>query len=163
MRRQNFKDLRSSSPTFRWAKGSRRIVKVGSESMRGMSSSRRKQLRLPFGPPRRLIIGNLPQLSSLSHKYMVTLCRQYGSLIYLHLGKVDAITMDDPKIIKESTEQKSREAVDMIVVKAHESKDTPLDKIGQSLKKEVERMWKVERRIPLEKICFEKWSQILGK
>lgn len=57
--------------------------------------------KLPPGPPRWPIVGNLLQLGPLPHKDLATLCTEYGPLVYLRLGNVDAITTDDPQVIQE--------------------------------------------------------------
>nr|XP_027108709.1 cytochrome P450 703A2-like [Coffea arabica] len=57
--------------------------------------------RLPPGPPGWPIIGNLLQLSQLPHRDLASLCQKYGPLVYLRLGSIDAITTNDPDIIRE--------------------------------------------------------------
>lgn len=57
--------------------------------------------RLPPGPPKLPIVGNLLQLSQLPHRDLASLCDKYGPLVYLRLGSVDAITTNDPDIIRE--------------------------------------------------------------
>lgn len=59
------------------------------------------KLRLPPGPARWPIVGNLTQLSLLPHKDMARFCSSYGPLVYLRLGAVDAITTDDPAVVRE--------------------------------------------------------------
>lgn len=56
---------------------------------------------LPPGPPRWPILGNLLQLGPLPHRDLASLCDKYGPLVYLKLGGVDAITTNDPDIIRE--------------------------------------------------------------
>lgn len=58
-------------------------------------------IKLPPGPPKWPIFGNLLQLGPLPHRDMAALCEKYGKLVYLRLGRVDAITTDDPEIIRE--------------------------------------------------------------
>ncbi|PAN33487.1 hypothetical protein PAHAL_6G024800 [Panicum hallii] len=65
---------------------------------RRMNSMR---LRLPPGPPTWPIFGNLLQLSPLPHKDFARFCTKYGPLVYLRLGTIDAITTDDPEVIRE--------------------------------------------------------------
>ncbi|KAH7578059.1 hypothetical protein JRO89_XS01G0335500 [Xanthoceras sorbifolium] len=60
-----------------------------------------KAKRLPPGPPRWPIFGNLLQLGQLPHRDLASLCDKYGPLVYLRLGSVDAITTNDPDIIRE--------------------------------------------------------------
>ncbi|XP_010275089.1 PREDICTED: cytochrome P450 703A2-like, partial [Nelumbo nucifera] len=57
--------------------------------------------RLPPGPPRWPIFGNLLQLGPLPHRDFASFCEKYGPLVYLRLGSVDAITTNDPEIIRE--------------------------------------------------------------
>ncbi|CAN6453418.1 unnamed protein product [Victoria cruziana] len=57
--------------------------------------------RLPPGPPRWPIVGNLLQLGPLPHRDLASFCVRYGPLVYLRLGKVDAITTNDPEIIRD--------------------------------------------------------------
>jgi cytochrome P450 len=59
------------------------------------------RLRLPPGPPTWPIFGNLLQLSPLPHKDFARFCTKYGPLVYLRLGTIDAITTDDPEVIRE--------------------------------------------------------------
>ncbi|KAF9625255.1 hypothetical protein IFM89_020841 [Coptis chinensis] len=61
----------------------------------------RKIERLPPGPPRWPVFGNLLQLGPLPHKDFANFCEKYGPLVYLRLGSVDAITTNDPEIIRE--------------------------------------------------------------
>lgn len=65
------------------------------------SFSLHKNKDLPPGPPRWPIVGNLLQLSQLPHRDLASLCEKYGPLVYLKLGKIDAITTNDPDIIRE--------------------------------------------------------------
>ncbi|XP_028126426.1 cytochrome P450 703A2 [Camellia sinensis] len=57
--------------------------------------------RLPPGPPRWPIVGNLLQLGPLPHRDLAFFCEKYGPLVYLRLGSVDAITTNDPDTIRE--------------------------------------------------------------
>ncbi|XP_031263346.1 cytochrome P450 703A2-like [Pistacia vera] len=60
-----------------------------------------KKKRLPPGPPRWPIFGNLLQLGQLPHRDLASLCDKYGPLVYLRLGSIDAITTNDPDVIRE--------------------------------------------------------------
>lgn len=60
-----------------------------------------KAQQLPPGPPGWPIVGNLLQLGPIPHRNLASLCDQYGPLVYLKLGSVDAITTNDPEIIRE--------------------------------------------------------------
>ncbi|KAF6151066.1 hypothetical protein GIB67_042401 [Kingdonia uniflora] len=57
--------------------------------------------KLPPGPPRWPIFGNLLQLGPLPHRDFASFCEKYGPLVYLRLGNVNAITTNDPEIIRE--------------------------------------------------------------
>ncbi|KAG6502918.1 hypothetical protein ZIOFF_035207 [Zingiber officinale] len=57
--------------------------------------------RLPPGPTRWPIVGNLMQIGILPHKDMAHFCSSYGPLVYLRLGTVDAITTYDPAVVRE--------------------------------------------------------------
>lgn len=56
---------------------------------------------LPPGPPKWPILGNLLQLGALPHRDLASMCNKYGPLVYLKLGSIDAITTNDPDIIRE--------------------------------------------------------------
>lgn len=57
--------------------------------------------KLPPGPPRWPLFGNLLQLGPLPHRDFASFCEKYGPLVYIRLGNVDAITTNDPEIIRE--------------------------------------------------------------
>ena len=67
----------------------------------GNLKSQYKSKRLPPGPPRLPVFGNLLQLGQQPHRDLASLCDKYGPLVYLRLGSVDAITTNDPEIIRE--------------------------------------------------------------
>lgn len=46
-------------------------------------------------------MGNLLQLGQYPHRDFASLCDKYGPLVYLKLGKVHAITTNNPNIIRE--------------------------------------------------------------
>ncbi|KAG9439407.1 hypothetical protein H6P81_019572 [Aristolochia fimbriata] len=60
-----------------------------------------RKLHLPPGPPRWPLVGNLLQLGPLPHRDLAAFCSRYGPLVYLRLGTVDAVTTDDPDVIRE--------------------------------------------------------------
>ncbi|KAJ8900522.1 hypothetical protein K2173_025299 [Erythroxylum novogranatense] len=60
-----------------------------------------KSKNLPPSPPRWPVFGNLLQLGPQPHRDLASLCDRYGPLVYLRLGNVDAITTNDPDIIRE--------------------------------------------------------------
>lgn len=47
------------------------------------------------------IFGNLLQLGKFPHKDFASFFTTYGPLVYLRLGTLDAITTDDPDVIRE--------------------------------------------------------------
>ncbi|CAL9150474.1 unnamed protein product [Musa hybrid cultivar] len=61
----------------------------------------KSKLRLPPGPARWPVFGNLLLLGPLPHKDMAQLSSAHGPLVYLRLGAVDAVTTDDPEVIRE--------------------------------------------------------------
>ncbi|EPS61464.1 hypothetical protein M569_13332, partial [Genlisea aurea] len=65
------------------------------------STSENVRKKLPPGPPGWPIFGNLLQLGPLPHRDLAGLCEKYGPLVYLKLGRIDAITTNDPRIIQE--------------------------------------------------------------
>ncbi|KAJ6686428.1 CYTOCHROME P450 703A2-RELATED [Salix purpurea] len=67
----------------------------------GNLRSQHKSKGLPPGPPRLPVFGNLLQLGQQPHRDLASLCDKYGPLVYLRLGNVDAITTNDPEIIRE--------------------------------------------------------------
>lgn len=68
---------------------------------RWLKASACKAQRLPPGPTRWPILGNLLQLGPLPHRDLAALCDRYGPLVYLRLGNIDAITTNDPDTIRE--------------------------------------------------------------
>ncbi|KAL7158922.1 hypothetical protein ABFS83_02G175800 [Erythranthe nasuta] len=68
-------------------------------------NSQQGALTLPPGPPKWPIFGNLLQLGPLPHRDFAALCEKYGPLVYIRLGGVDAITTNDPDIIREILRQ----------------------------------------------------------
>ncbi|KAL0912171.1 hypothetical protein M5K25_018128 [Dendrobium thyrsiflorum] len=67
----------------------------------GKSRRAADRRQLPPGPTRWPIVGNLLQLGRLPHRDFARFCSTYGPLVYLRLGSVDAITTDDPEVIRE--------------------------------------------------------------
>uniref|UniRef100_A0A7N0UHT1 Cytochrome P450 n=1 Tax=Kalanchoe fedtschenkoi TaxID=63787 RepID=A0A7N0UHT1_KALFE len=61
----------------------------------------KKPYKLPPGPPKWPVVGNLLQLGPLPHRDLAALADRYGPIVYLRLGSVDAITTNDPDTIKE--------------------------------------------------------------
>lgn len=59
------------------------------------------RMRLPPGPRRWPVFGNLLEIGAFPHKDFARFCKKYGPLVYLRLGTVHAITTDDPDVIRE--------------------------------------------------------------
>lgn len=66
-----------------------------------LKCKRRKQLKLPPGPPRWPIVGNLLQIGNVPHLGMQKFTQKYGPLVYIHIGMVPTVVTDDPKYVKE--------------------------------------------------------------
>ncbi|KAG8391951.1 hypothetical protein BUALT_Bualt01G0240400 [Buddleja alternifolia] len=69
------------------------------------NSHKKQPILLPPGPRKWPIFGNLLQLGQLPHRDLAALCDKYGPLVYIRLGRVDAITTNDPDIIREILRQ----------------------------------------------------------
>ncbi|KAL2536330.1 Cytochrome [Forsythia ovata] len=109
--------------------------------------------RLPPGPPRWPIFGNLLQLGQLPHRDLASLCEKYGPLVYIRLGKVDGITTNDPDIIREILLQQdevfaSRPRTLAAVHLAYNCGDVALAPLGPK--------WKRMRRICMEHLLTTK-------
>lgn len=110
-------------------------------------------LRLPPGPPRWPIFGNLLQLGPLPHRDFANFCTEYGPLVYLQLGNVDAITTDDPDVIREILLKQddvfaSRPSTLAAVHLAYRCGDVALAPLGPH--------WKRMRRICMEHLLTTK-------
>ncbi|ERM99149.1 hypothetical protein AMTRI_Chr02g212370 [Amborella trichopoda] len=121
-------------------------------ALRILQSSKVK-IRLPPGPPRWPIVGNLLQLGPLPHKDFASFCSKYGPLVYLRLGNVDSITTNDPEIIKEILLKQddafaSRPKTLAAIHLAYNSGDVALAPFGKH--------WKHMRRICMEHLLSTK-------
>lgn len=108
---------------------------------------------LPPGPPKWPIFGNLLQLGQLPHRDFASLCEKYGPLVYMRLGRVDAITTNDPTIIQEILRQQddvfaSRPRTMAAVRLAYGCGDVALAPLGPK--------WKRLRRICMEHLLTTK-------
>ncbi|CAA3000330.1 cytochrome P450 703A2 [Olea europaea subsp. europaea] len=109
--------------------------------------------KLPPGPPRWPIFGNLLQLGQLPHRDFASLCEKYGPLVYIRLGKIDAITTNDPDIIREILLQQdevfaSRPRTLAAIHLAYNCGDVALAPLGPK--------WKRMRRICMEHLLTTK-------
>ncbi|KAK9083885.1 hypothetical protein Scep_030356 [Stephania cephalantha] len=117
------------------------------------NSHQQGSLRLPPGPPRVPIFGNLLQLGPLPHRDLASFCSKYGPLVYLRLGGVDAITTDDPEIIREILFKQddifaSRPKTVAAIHLAYGCRDVALAPLGSH--------WKRMRRICMEHLLSTK-------
>ncbi|GMH00406.1 hypothetical protein Nepgr_002245 [Nepenthes gracilis] len=116
--------------------------------------------RLPPGPRRWPIVGNLLQLGHLPHRDLASFCDKYGPLVYLRLGSVDAITTNDPQIIREILLQQddifaSRPRTVAAVHLAYGCGDVALAPVGPK--------WKRMRRICMEHLLTTKRLELFAK
>ena len=116
--------------------------------------------RLPPGPPRLPIFGNLLQLGKLPHRDLASLCDKYGPLVYLHLGSIDAITTNDPDIIREILVRQddvfaSRPRTLAAIHLAYGCGDVALAPLGPN--------WKRMRRICMEHLLTTKRLESFAK
>ncbi|PWA44803.1 cytochrome P450 [Artemisia annua] len=123
-------------------------------------SSQQSIGRLPPGPLRWPIFGNLLQLGPLPHRDFASFCERYGPLVYLRLGKVDAITTNDPKIIREILVQQddvfaSRPQTLAAIHLAYKCGDVALAPFGPR--------WKWMRRICMEHLLTTKRLESFAK
>ncbi len=119
-----------------------------------------KTKRLPPGPPRWPIFGNLLQLGKLPHRDLASLCDKYGPLVYLRLGSVDAITTNDPDIIREILVRQddvfaSRPRTLAAIHLAYGCGDVALAPLGPN--------WKRMRRICMEHLLTTKRLESFAK
>ncbi|CAK9165763.1 unnamed protein product [Ilex paraguariensis] len=125
-----------------------------------LKKSQNRTNRLPPGPPRWPIVGNLLQLSQLPHRDLASFCEKYGPLVYLRLGTVDAITTNDPEIIREILLRQddifaSRPRTLAAVHLAYGCGDVALAPLGPK--------WKRMRRICMEQLLTTKRLESFAK
>lgn len=129
------------------------LAAIINQRLSGYSKFHTKTRKLPPGPPRWPIFGNLLQLGHLPHRDLASLCNRYGPLVYLRLGSVDAITTNDPNIIREILLQQdevfaSRPRTLAAVHLAYGCNDVALAPLGPK--------WKRMRRICMEHLLTTK-------
>ncbi|KAL2893269.1 hypothetical protein RDABS01_009178 [Bienertia sinuspersici] len=117
------------------------------------------QINLPPGPPRWPLVGNLLQLGPLPHRDLAGFCEKYGPLVYLKLGNVDAITTNDPEIIREILVRQddvfaSRPRTLAAAHLAYNSGDVALAPMGPK--------WKRMRRICMEHLLTTKRLELFA-
>ncbi|XP_055808207.1 cytochrome P450 703A2 [Solanum dulcamara] len=122
--------------------------------------SKREINRLPPGPKQWPIVGNLFQLGQLPHRDMASFCEKYGPLVYLRLGNVDAITTNDPEIIREILVQQddvfaSRPRTLAAIHLAYGCGDVALAPLGPK--------WKRMRRVCMEHLLTTKRLESFAK
>ncbi|KAJ4827839.1 hypothetical protein Tsubulata_012984 [Turnera subulata] len=123
-------------------------------------ASKQNSQKLPPGPPRWPIVGNLLQLGQQPHRDLASLCDKYGPLVYLRLGSVDAITTNDPETIREILLQQdevfaSRPRTVAAVHLAYGCGDVALAPLGPH--------WKRMRRICMEHLLTTKRLETFAK
>ncbi|XP_043687871.1 cytochrome P450 71A1-like [Telopea speciosissima] len=68
---------------------------------RKMNGGKKKGAKLPPGPPKLPIIGNLHQLSNMPHRSFWQLSIQYGPLMHLQLGFASTLIVSSAKMAEE--------------------------------------------------------------
>ena len=64
--------------------------------------------RLPPGPRRLPIIGNLLELGDKPHQSLATLSKKYGPLMFLKLGSTNAVVISSPEAAQEALNKKDQ-------------------------------------------------------
>ncbi|MED6134573.1 hypothetical protein PIB30_038210 [Stylosanthes scabra] len=65
------------------------------------SRSKPQNSKLPPGPPKLPLIGNMHQLSSMPHRGLTKLAQEYGPLMHIKLGSLSTIVVSSPEMAKE--------------------------------------------------------------
>ncbi|KAL5998279.1 hypothetical protein ACLOJK_009218 [Asimina triloba] len=61
-------------------------------------SKRKSHPKLPPGPPRLPIVGNIGMLGNINHRTLWQLSQKYGPLVYLKLGSLPALVVSSAKL-----------------------------------------------------------------
>ncbi|XP_028789560.1 cytochrome P450 71D9 [Neltuma alba] len=65
------------------------------------SKTKNSNSKLPPGPPKVPILGNMHQIGAMPHQTLAKWAKQYGSLMHLKLGGLSAIVVSSPEMAKE--------------------------------------------------------------
>ncbi|KAJ4823121.1 hypothetical protein Tsubulata_001874 [Turnera subulata] len=76
-------------------------VVLGLALFRSLHLLRASKAKLPPGPPRLPIIGNLLELGDKPHRSMARLAKVLGPLMTLKLGQVTTIAVSSPSLARE--------------------------------------------------------------
>ncbi|KAI9102354.1 hypothetical protein K1719_023556 [Acacia pycnantha] len=65
------------------------------------SKSNNSKLKLPPGPPKVPILGNMHQIGGIPHQSLAKWAKQYGPLMHLKLGGLSTIVVSSPEMAKQ--------------------------------------------------------------
>ena len=65
------------------------------------SKTKSSNSKLPPGPKKVPLIGNIHQLGALPHRSFAKLAKQYGALMHIQLGQLSCIVVSSPEMAKE--------------------------------------------------------------